>query len=290
MAILAIDLVDNNDGEKTWRGYKFTRNAIVTSPVDQSGQADDGTQRIFEAINDIDVPDIGDSYPGVAGSLVKRVYCESIEPNILTLRIEYETPDPNYQLKTLGLTDISMTSSLIQTETSKKWGTGSELPITPVVYTYQIGEQHPENRFLPGGGRNNLSSTLTVDSEQPVVPVYIPAMILTYRKRVTGTSESELEALNKLYQGAVNDGAWRGYDARTWLCVGLNWRIGEYQQTFFVELRFQYKFDTFDAEIIFRNSQDGKVPPDVFNQANAYRRDRIQPEADFDDLLNALNM
>ncbi len=288
MAILAIDLVENNDGEKTWRGYKFTRNAIVTSPVEQSGRVDDAA-RIFEAINDTGIPEIGDAHPNVATCLVQRIHCVSIEPNILTLRIEYATPPPGWQIQTLGLTDISMESSLIQTETTKKWGTGSEQSITPVVYTYQIGEQHPRDRFLPDGSRNNLDSTLTIDSEQPVVPVYIPAMVLTYKKRIN-TSVGELEALNKIYQGAVNNAAWRGYSNRTWLCIGLNWRISEYDQIFFVELRFQYKFDTFDVEIVFRNSEDGKVPPDVFNQANAYRRDRIQPEANFATLLSALGM
>ncbi len=290
MAIKAIDLVENNDGEKTWRGYKFTRNAIVTSPVEQSGRVDDAA-RIFEAINDTGVPDIGDSHPSVAQSVVKRIFCTSIEPNILTLRIEYETPDPNFQIKTLGLTDISMESSLVQTETSRKWGTGSELPIEPLIYTYQIGEQHPQDPFLPGGGRNNLGSTLLVDGTIPIVPLFIPAMILTYRKLVEGTSESELEALNKQYQGAVNVPTWRGYDARTWLCVGINWRVSEYNKNFFVELRFQYRVDTFSPEIIFTNSYNGKPPPDVFSQAPAaYRRVRVQPEEDFADLISALGM
>ena len=292
MTILAIDLVDNNDGEKTWRGYKFTRNAIVTSPVEQSGRVDDAA-RIFEAINDTGVPDIGDSHPSVAASLVKRIYCLSIEPNILTLRIEYETPDPNFQIRTLGLTDISMESSLIQTESTKDFD-GANL--TPLFYTYAAGTPDPSDPTKKDEDNktvvNNLDDPLILRSELPLVPVYIPAMILTYRKQVTGTNEDTLEALNKLYQGAVNDGVWRGYNARTWLCVGINWRVSEYQFSFFVELRFQYKFDTFDVEGVFKDPYTGKIPGDIDTTGNgdSFRKYRIQPEADFDDLLTSLGI
>ena len=286
MTILAIDLVDNNDGEKTWRGYKFTRNAIVTSPVEQSGRVDDAA-RIFEAINDTGVPDIGDTHPDVASSLLKRIYCTSIEPNILTLRLEYETPPPGYQIQTLGLTDISMESSLVQTETTKDY---SGANLTALFYQYASGTPNPADPVAADGTPNLLGANITLRSELPVVPIYIPAMVLTYKKRRTGTSESELETLNAAYQGAVNNAAWRGYNARTWLCVGLNWRISEYQSTFFIELRFQYKFDTFDSEVVFRDPYTGKVPGDVFSQADAYEAYRIQPEANFDTLLSSLGI
>lgn len=288
MTILAIDLVDNNDGEKTWRGYKFTRNAIVTSPVEQSGRIDDAA-RIFEAINDTGVPEINDSHPSVERCLLKRIYCTSIEPNILTLRLEYEVPDPNFQLRTLGLTDISMESSLIQTETTKDF---SGANLTPLFYQYASGTPNPANPIAADGTPNLLGANLTLRSELPLVPVYIPAMILTYRKQVTGTDEDELETLNKIYQGAVNDGSWRDYDARTWLCVGLNWRIGEYQHTFFVELKFQYKFDNFDVEGVFKDPYTGKVPGNIDTTGNgdSFRKYRIQPEANFDTLLTALGM
>ena len=138
MAILAIDLVDNNDGEETWRGFKFTRNAIITSPEEQSGRVDNAA-RIFEALTDTGVPNIGDSHPNVVGSLLKRKYCTSIEPNILTLRLEYETPDPNFQIKTLGLTDISVESSLIQTETTKDFE-GSNLAVVSYQYAEPNGQ------------------------------------------------------------------------------------------------------------------------------------------------------
>ncbi len=288
MTILAIDLIDNNDGEKTWRGYKFTRNAIVTSPVEQSGRVDDAS-RIYESINDTGVPDIGDEHPNVASSLLKRIYCESIEPNILTLRLEYETPPPGYQIQTLGLTDISMESSLVQTETTKDFG-GANL--TPLFYQYASGSPNPANPVSADGTPNLLSANLTLRSELPLVPVYIPGMVLTYKKRITGTDEDELEALNKIYQGAVNNAAWRGYNSRTWLCIGLNWRISEYRLTFFVELRFQYKFDNFDVEGVFKDPYSGKVPGDIDTTGNgdSFRKYRIQPEANFVDLLNSLGM
>ena len=180
-----------------------------------------------------------------------------------------------------------MEASLIQTETTKDFN-GSNL--SAVSYQYQAGTPIPGKERDENGVITSLPANLALRSELPVVPIYIPAMIRTYRTRVTNKDEDELEALNKAYQGFVNDGAWRGYNARTWLCVGLTWRTTDFRSTFNVDLRFQYKFDTFDAEVVFRDPYSGKVPGDVFSQASAYESYRIQPEANFDTLLSALGI
>ncbi len=287
MAILAIDLVDNNDGELTWRGYKFTRNAVVTSPVEQSGRIDDSA-RIFEAINDTGVPEINDPHPSVGDCLLKRIFCESIEPNILTLRLEYETPTFNWQIKTIGQEDISMEASLLQTETTKDYA-GANL--AAVSYQYAINTPNPAEPVKADGTPNLLGANLTLRSELPVVPIYIPARVYTIRKRLQNTDEDELETLNEAYQGHVNDDTWRTlYSARTWLCMGITWRTTDFRSTYLIEVRFQYKFDTYNAQVVFRDPYTGKVPGDVFSQPAAYEAYRIQREADFDALLSSLGI
>ncbi len=286
MSILTIDLVDNNDGELTRNGYKFTRNAIVVSPEEQSSRVDN-VARVFEAINDTGVPDINDAHPAVANCLLKRIFCESIEPNILTLRLEYETPDFNFQLRTLGQEDISMESSLIQAETSKDKD-GARL--AALFYQYQSGTPNPADPVNTDGTSNLLSAHLTLRSEIPIVPIFIPARVITYRKRITGTDEDALELLNETHQGHVNNATWRTYSARTWLCVGLTWRTTDFRSTFNIDLRFQYKFDLFDVEGVFRDPYTGKVPGDVFSQADAFESYRIQRESDFEALLSALGI
>ena len=101
-----------------------------------------------------------------------------------------------------------------------------------------------------------------------------------------------MEALNDAYQGHVNDGVWRGYSARTWLCMGITWRTTDNRLTFIVRVQYQYKFDTYDVQSVFRDPYSGKVPGDVFSHGAepAYRNDRVQREADFGDLDTALGV
>ncbi len=286
MAVLKIDLLDRANGEKTSKGYKFTRRATVTvtEGEEQSGRLDDAA-RIFEAMNATGVPEIGDSHPNVANCQLDKIVCVAIDPNYLVLDLIYKTWAPNWQVITVGQEDISMEASVIQTETSKSWSSGSPVSLTPVSYIYPTGATNPQKPQNDDGTENVLTAPFGADSEIPVVPLFIPAKVYTIRKRLAGISEATLEALNDAYQGHVNDASWRGYAARTWLCTGIAWRTTDRRDSYNIEIRFQFKFDTFDAEVTFKDPHSGKVPNDVFNQANAYRRDRIQREANFAQLL-----
>lgn len=292
MAIIDIDLVDRANGEKTAKGFKFIRRATVKDPAEQSGRVDDAA-RVYEAMIDTGIPDIGDSHPNVANCQLDKIVCVAIEPNYLVLDLIYKTWAPNYQVITLGQEDISMESSVIQTETSKTWASGSAVSLTPVSYIYPTGATNPQKPQNDDGTENVLMAPFGADSEIPIVPLFIPARVLTIRKRLS-ISESDLEDLNDNYQGHVNDAAWapisNSYGARTWLCTGITWRTTDRKNTYNIEARFQFRFDTFDAEVSFKDPHSGKVPNDVFNQANAYRRDPVQREADFDQLLTDIGL
>ena len=286
MTVPYIDLVDNNDGELTLHGYKFTRKAIVTDPEGQSAGSDDAT-RIFDAINDPGIPDINDPHPALASVLCKSIKAVAIEPNWIELLISYETPGPGYEIRTLGQNDVSMNSSLIQAEATKDFeGTN----LTPLTYTYPIGAKNPQRPLDDDGEPNLLTSATTFQSELPVVPIYLPSRVYTIALRMTDVDEDDLELLNETYQGTVNDDTWRTYGARKWLCMGLNWRTTDQRTTYTVQVQFQYKFDTYDAQSVFRDPYSGKVPGDVFDQGSAFANYKIQRESDFDALLSALGV
>lgn len=290
MTVKWSDMVDNNDGVLTLRGYKFTSKLIVVDPVEQSSRADDAV-RVFEAINDTGVPEIHDEHPAVATCLLKEIRAKAIEPNWIELELIWETPDPGWTQITLGQEDISMDSSVIQTETTKDYD-GANL--APLDYQYQIGDQNPQKPLDESGEPNLLTSTLILMSEIPVVPIFIPARVLTYSLRVS-KSENDLEALNDAYQGSVNNNTWRGYSTRTWLCTGITWRTTDRRATYQIKVQFQYKFDTYDVQGVFRDPYSGKVPGDVFSHGSgspdvAFRNYRIQREANFDALDSALGI
>lgn len=288
MTVKWSDMVDNNDGELTWLGYKFTSKLVVTDPVAQSARADDAV-RVFEAINDTGVPNINDPHPAVASCLLRKIKAVAIEPNWIELQLFWETPDGRWQQITVGQKDISMDSSVIQTETTKDY---SGANLAPLSYEYQIGDQNPQKPLDESGEPNLLTSAVILMSEIPVVPVFIPARILTYSLRMQNTDEEELEDLNDAYQGTVNNATWRGYATRLWLCMGITWRTTDNRDTFIVKVQYQYKFDTYDVQSVFRDPYSGKVPGDVFSHTGepAFRNYRIQREADFGALDTALGV
>ena len=287
---LIIDLTDLANGEKTVKGFKFTRRAIIHEmdpSQEQSGRVDDAA-RIYEAIIDPLIPEIGDSHPNVAACRLAKIVCTAIEPDWLQLDLFYQTWSPNWQIITLGQEDISMESSVVQVETSKTWASGSPVSLTPVSYIYPQNAQNPQKLHDDSGDKNLLPNAVAYDSEIPVVPLFIPARVLTYRKRLS-INEEDLETLNNSYQGHVNNANWTPisftYGRATWLCTGITWRTTDRRNSYNIEVQFQFKFDTFDAEVVFKDPHSGKVPNDVFAQGNAYRRDPVQREADFDQLL-----
>lgn len=293
MSVKWLDTIDRANGEKTVKGYKFTRRAVVSNPEPQSARVDNAA-RIFEAINDVGIPEIGDSHPNVANCQLDKIVCVALEPNYLVLDLIYKTWAPNYQIITVGQEDISMETSVIQTETSKTWASGSPVPLTPTSYIYAIGDQNPYEPLDANGDKNFLTAPVPYDGDIPVVPLYIPARVLTYRKRLR-ISESNLENLNDNYQGHVNVWEWtpisKTYGARTWLCIGITWRTTDRRDTYNIVVQFKFKFDTFDAEVAYKDPHSGKVPKDIFNQTpNAYRREAIQREADFDQLLTDIGI
>jgi len=288
MAVKWNDMIDNNDGELTRFGYKFTSKLIVVDPVEQSGRADNAV-RVFEAINDTGVPEINDLHPAVASCYLKKIRAVAIEPNWIELELTWETPKGPWRVITLGQNDISMDCSLVQAETTKDYNGVNLLPLS---YQYQIGEKNPKEPLDDDGEPNLLTKPVTFKSELPVVSIYIPARVYTIALRMQNTDEDKLEALNEAYQGHVNNGVWRTYAARTWLCMGITWRTTDNRSTYQVKVQFQYKFDTYDVQSVFRDPYSGKVPGDVFSHGAepAYRNDRIQREADFDALLTALGV
>jgi len=292
MTVMAIDIVDGARGEKTANGYRFTRVAYVESPTAKSGRVDDAA-RIYEAMNDTGIPDIGDSHPDVLACLLTRVVCTAIDPNQLTLELIYETNQYNYQVITLGQDDISMESTLSQVETTKDYNGAN---FGALSYTWPIGAVNPHKptKTDPSDSTktvtNLLDAPLTLNSELPVAPLYIPGRLLRVRKRVSGKDHNDLEALNEAYQGHVNASTWRGYNPRTWMCTGISWRTTDRRTTYMTDTEFQYKFDTYNIYSVFKDPFNGKVPGDVFTQDSAYDVNQVQREADFDALISTLGI
>ncbi len=282
MSTTTIDFIDEHDGQKTREGYKFTRKAIVEDMLDDEGDTDE--VRLYNAINDDGIPNIGDAHPAIANCLCESINAEAIEPSYIVLNIVYSTKLLSLHIGVGDPAEISMESSLTQDETSKdKDGNNFD----DLIYTYKAGTLNPWN---PKEG--NLAEDIIMPPQLPRVTTFYASRIYMVRKTVS-LSEAQLETLNQTYQGKVNLTIWRGYSVRTWVCLGLSWFSIDRGDSFILTYRFQYRAKNYDREVFFRDENNAKIPADAINNAtqpNASRtRDnnnayRVLGEANFNNL------
>jgi len=269
-AVYAIDMIDNADGELSDEGYSFTRKATVNGLTGETS-----SERIYEAINATGMPLLYDAHPvaALAHCLVRRLRAVAVGPNWVEVEVTYAQKWDATQREPGVAAQIAMEASLLQVETSKD---KDGVTLAPLEYTYKEGVPKPWNE------EETLDADVSPQGEIPIVPTYVPTRVYTVTKTVVWTVAT-LEALNNTYQGRVNSIAWRTYSPRTWLCLGINWHSNDDGYSFSVTFRFQYKYDTYDTELVFRCPYRGKIPDDVFDsdQPDASRTERIIPEADF---------
>ena len=118
MGVTFIDMLPPLSGQKTSEGYTFFREGVVENPTPQSGSTI--TSRIFEALNDAEMPDIGDAHPAVAAVKLDQIRCTAVEANWFRFELRYRTPNArHFRPSTADPAKISMEASLIQLETTK---------------------------------------------------------------------------------------------------------------------------------------------------------------------------
>ena len=271
MSVTHIDLVDNNDGEQTSKGYRFTRTAIIEDPSLSS--ASDKTSVIYDALNDADMPSINDPHPALASCKLAKKRCSSVDVNTIYAELVYETPNRVfYDLTPDDPAQISMDSSLIQVETSKD---GAGASFSPLSYTYLVDTVPPweptkvvtNEEGVEETVENTLDEAVTLPSEIPLIPKSIPHRVYTVVKMIDNMNEDDLEDLNQTYQGTINHATWRTlYAAKLWLCIGISWRSTDLTGTFEVTFRFEYNPSTWDVYLEYMDPTTGKVPSDVIAQ------------------------
>ena len=275
MSIVTIDYVDNHDGSKTRDGYQFTRKAIVEDLSSDSGDSDE--VRLYDAINNSGLPNIGDPHPAIATCTLNKIEAVAIEPNYIELKLIYSTKRLSLDPDVDDPASISMDSSLVSTETSKDKDGENLVKMRYLHYQGDIKPDNPEEIFA--------SDTYT-PWVLPVVPKLIPSRIYMVRKKVA-VSVSALETINHTYQGTVNSVTWRGYGARKWLCLGISWYSEDGGLTYIITYQFQYNPNNYDVDVFWREPTTGKVPfdaTDIAVQPDAGKTYTIYEETDFNNL------
>jgi len=94
--------------------------------------------------------------------------------------------------------------------------------------------------------------------------------------------------------GYVNNAAFSGGAARTWLCTGCVWklawlgRMGEssLENRYYMDFEFQYDADTWDPIAMFIDEATGEPPPDLI-EGTGWKRVEVLPSCNFESVIGA---
>jgi len=253
------DIVQGGMSSKlTAEGWEF----VITHYVEgfTNGTA---AQRMYDAIM-FTGHRIGESVGDFApGAWLRSIECspmggQASDNDKFQIRCIYrENPRQNMQ--------IDSGSTLNQVETNK----AVDGSIMSVEYTY------PDDHF-----DSNLAGKTVTQSGL----VTIQKSERTVSFRVRESVDPAVPAA--IYENKVNSVRWRGGEPYTWLCTGITGvsdLSGGYWDNVYT---FQYKEETWDVDVIFKDNADGLPPADIENYPNAQKTYAVYAEADFNLLFS----
>lgn len=204
--VAKVDIKESSRIQLDKNGYSAERVAIV------SGVAGTAAEVLFNAINDSQLPDIGDAHPDVSNITLQKLSCEPLGGGRFRVLMTY--------FKDTGQTT---TSSNAESRTSSGLAVEeTHLDINGVAL---------KTAYATGYGTVQTRQTYTAEVERPRIQFNFEYTAADYP-----TAD-----LNK-YLGKINSTAWNGYAPETILCAGID--IDQAGADFRVKYTFAYREET----------------------------------------------
>lgn len=237
-------------------GFRHTRVFIVT---DLTGTP---SQRLYKALTTPGVPQFGDGHPSIPGIFALNIQSEpeAKQNTLARVVVDYESPSFDNQSPSEGGTEQEPTiqvGSNVTTAKTQKNKDGNQLFVSLVtsagVNRDQVGE----------------------------VDIQIPQSVVQFQRRESGTPLTK----SIEYTGAVNSlsvGQTRFFAERTLLCTAIEGQSDDNGRTFTVTYQFQYEPNTWDATLVFQDTETDRAHPDVnLANSNGIKVERVYRERDF---------
>jgi len=265
MANITFDHLEGHDAQYAGTdGWTIKRRARVT------GVTGTGAEKLYNAVFDTNMPDIGDAHPDIAGTYLRYINPIGIENDEVIVDLEYITlagTDTEYQ--------IGGSSSQ---EDSNLDSTGTEVE---VEYTYPTDYKEASYQGF-------------TDVQGAVFSKHVPEVTYTITKAESMT-QAQVLALAKSYVGKVNQLGWdldSSAEAGSWLCVGINGRKTT-TSDMIVTYTFSWKpsftrdsvtYPGWYTTVIYTDPNTGKPPEPATWGANTVKVLLPYETADFDNL------
>jgi len=215
---ITIDIMEGNRARKTAMGWEFDRVALV------EGIYGNAYDRLINAAEHTDMPEIGDEHPGYPKALLKEMHPEPITSSQMKVTLVYRTPKNQ-------ITQLSW-GSVLQDET-----------VSVDV------DDNPMTVEDPKGKDIGVQATVGRIRENMVF---------------TRTETKAPGARLRPYSGKVNKLGWKPWPtdaARTWK-LSITASTADNGLTYEVVYTFEYNPDTWDTKHVYLNEK-GKIPKDI---------------------------
>ena len=198
-----LDIQENARISRDKNGYRVDRIAIVESVT---GNAD---ERLFNAINDAQLPDFGDAHPVITDIYLNDISADVIDPETVRVTLSYYD-DPDNSESGSATTRASGTTAIEEV----KLDTSGNAMVT----RYAKGAFTFEERFSAEVERPRV----TFDFEY--------------------SSSSFPQSTIDTYLGKINSAIWNGYPIKTILCTAVN--VSQQGSEYSVTVSFAHNVDT----------------------------------------------
>jgi hypothetical protein len=239
MAVTYHDRFDGNAGRFTADGWEFYRIAIVT------GVTGEGHAKIYNAAQELGV-DINDAHPTVTSCKLREVLCESVDKDVVKLRLVYRRLTHTGHSYTPQLDTVEIGANLSQKETNKDVND----VVMQVQYEYPADYTHDSDY---------AGKTL---SQSPMEPIFIPQPSIVISKAELFSPLAKA----KEYVATMNLAGWNldpTAPAKTWLCTGIVGRSNDAGLNYTTTYSFQYNASTWDKTIVYFLEHTGRPPTDL---------------------------
>jgi hypothetical protein len=186
------------------------------------------------------MPAIGDEHPGRADCVLVRREPEALTSDYVKFRLHYSDR---------GLAELGWAPDTIQGHASlSQQETNLDAGGYLMWLRYTFPSNYPHNTDL-------RDKEITVADP---IPFLAPETSITIsRWEYTNPSSDARE-----YIGTVNEGPWSGdinAAARTWLCSDISWVSKNQGTSYYVTYTFQYRPDTWDSTVSYRDPYTGET-------------------------------
>ena len=204
----ALDIKENARISRDKNGYRVDRIAIVT------GVTGTASQRLYNAINDIGLPNYGDVHPDIAGIYLNDITADVIDPETVRVTMSYYN-DPSDAEG--GETSVRVSAgTTIEEVTTDILGAAmeTEYTVTEEIFNW-----------------TTVKPTFTADVE-------IPRLTFDFETTSATLPKTSMDT----YHGKINSAIWNGYAIGTILCAAVN--IDQQGDEFKIRYSFIYNADT----------------------------------------------